>query len=280
MVLWILQSTYQNNVNAINQNKMNALQDIDNAIVDLQNTGDLSTVEQVLANNQAALNAYMSNLDKQVGYNQWTQQFNANREDTAAEQAYRDKAYADQMAQQQLENQWYEQSYKDSQKKEETNRIITLLENGMYNPETASALLGVPVEQLSAFVNYIEKARALELNNTQSLINNRNIQTVKEKKEVEQNNKANDYYNLATKINNQYANNTVGKNAGDAVIVDDGNGGYTINPNISRSSYLDLVIARAFDSDMNDNEVKTFLKNLGISDNDISRVAAYYLKEE
>ena len=275
-----LQSTYQNNVNAINQNKMNALQDIDNAIVDLQNTGDLSTVEQVLANNQAALNAYMSNLDKQVGYNQWTQQFNANREDTAAEQAYRDKAYADQMAQQQLENQWYEQSYKDSQKKEETNRIITLLENGMYNPETASALLGVPVEQLSAFVNYIEKARALELNNTQSLINNRNIQTVKEKKEVEQNNKANDYYNLATKINNQYANNTVGKNAGDAVIVDDGNGGYTINPNISRSSYLDLVIARAFDSDMNDNEVKTFLKNLGISDNDISRVAAYYLKEE
>ena len=169
-----LQATYQNNVHAINQNKMNALQDIDNAIVDLQNTGDLSTVEQVLANNQAALNAYMSNLDKQVGYNQWAQQFNANREDTAAEQAYRDKVYTDQMAQQQLENQWYEQSYKDAQKKEETNRIITLLENGMYNPETASALLGVPVEQLSAFVNYIEKARALELNNTQSLISNRN----------------------------------------------------------------------------------------------------------
>ena len=169
-----LQATYQNNVNAINQNKMNALQDIDNAIVELKNTGDLSMVEQVLANNQAALDAYMSNLDKQVGYNQWTQQFNANREDTAAEQAYRDKVYADQMVQQQLENQWYEQSYKDAQKKEETNRIITLLENGMYNPETASALLGVPVEQLSAFVNYIEKARALELNNTQSLISNRN----------------------------------------------------------------------------------------------------------
>jgi hypothetical protein len=29
---------------------------------------------------------------------------------------------------------------------------------------------------------------------------------------------------------------------------------------------------------MSDNEVKTFLNNLGISDSDISRVAAYYLK--
>lgn len=278
-----LQTTYQNNVNTINQNRANALQDIDNAIVELKNTGDLSTVEQVLANNQAALDAYMNNLDKQVGYNQWAQQFNANREDTMAEQAYRDKVYADQMAQQTLENQWYEQSYNDAQKKEETNRIITLLENGMYNPETASALLGVPTSQLENFVNYINRARNLELNNTQSLINNRNSGSgggsgnVKESKTESVSDK---YYNLATQINNQYFANATGKNAGDAVIVDNGTGGYMINPDISRSSYLDLVIARAFDSDMSDNEVKTFLKNLGISDNDISRVAAYYLKEE
>ena len=85
---------------------------------------------------------------------------------------------------------------------------------------------------------------------------------------------------MATQINNQYFANATGKNAGDAVIVDNGTGGYMINPDISRGSYLDLVIARAFDSDMSDNEVKTFLNNLGISDNDISRVAAYYLKEE
>ena len=174
-----LQSTYQNNVNAINQNKMNALQDIDNAIVDLQNTGDLSTVEQVLANNQAALNAYMSNLDKQVGYNQWAQQFNANREDTVAEQAYRDKVYADQMAQQQLENQWYVNSTKDAKAKEETNRVISLLENGLVDASYASTLLGVPASQLQDFVDYIKKARALELSNTQSLISNRNSETKK-----------------------------------------------------------------------------------------------------
>lgn len=197
-----LQTTYQNNVNAINQNKANALQDIDNAITDLKNTGDLSTVEQVLANNQAALDAYMNNLDKQVGYNQWAQQFNANREDTMAEQAYRDKVYADQMAQQTLENQWYKKSYDDAQKKEETNRIITLLENGMYNPETASALLGVPTSQLEDFVNYINRARNLELSNTQSLISNRNSGSTESSKATSAS-LLNNIINTATKMLNE-----------------------------------------------------------------------------
>lgn len=270
-----LQTAYQNNVNAINQNKANRLQEIDNAIVDLQNTGDLTAVEQVLANNQLALDAYMNTFDKGVGYNQWANEFNANRADTMAEQAYRDKVYADNMVQQQLENEWYERNYSDSKKQQETNTVLNLLENGLVDTNYASTLLGVPVDQLNNFVNYINKARNLELSNTQSLISNRKEQAPAPKQEEVQGNK---YYDLANMINNQYAGNTTGKNAGDAVIVDDGNGGYTLNPNISRGSYLDLVIARAFDSDMSDNEVKTFLNNLGISDNDISRVAAYYLK--
>ena len=169
-----LQTAYQNNVNAINQNKANRLQEIDNAIVDLQNTGDLSTVEQVLANNQAALDAYMTTFDKGVGYNQWANQYNANRTDTLADQAYRDKVYADQMTQQQLENDWYERNYSDSKKQNETNTVISLLENGLVDVNYASTLLGVPVDQLNNFVNYINKARNLELSNTQSLISNRN----------------------------------------------------------------------------------------------------------
>ena len=169
-----IQTAYQNNVNTINQNKANRLQEIDNAIVDLQNTGDLSLVEQVLANNQAALDAYTSNLDKSVSYNQWANQFNANRQDTLADQAYRDKVYADQMTQQQLENDWYERNYSDSKKQTETNTVISLLENGLVDVNYASTLLGVPVDQLNNFVNYINKARNLELSNTQSLISNRN----------------------------------------------------------------------------------------------------------
>ena len=273
-----IQTAYQNNVNAINQNKANRLQEIDNAIVDLQNTGDLSTVEQVLANNQAALDAYMNTFDKGVGYNQWANQFNANRQDTLADQAYRDKVYADQMTQQQLENDWYERNYSDSKKQNETNTVISLLENGLVDVNYASTLLGVPVDQLNNFVNYINKARNLELSNTQSLISNRNTQTQATKQAQTEETQRNKYYNLANSINNQYASNTTGKNAGEAVIIDNGAGGYMINPDISRGSYLDLVIARAFDSNMSDNEVKTFLNNLGISDSDISRVAAYYLK--
>lgn len=169
-----LQTAYQNNVNAINQNKANRLQEIDNAIVDLQNTGDLAMVEQVLANNQLALDTYTSAFDKGVGYNQWANQFNANRQDAAADQAYRDQVYADNMAQQQLENQWYERNYSDSKKKDETNTVINLLENGLVDANYASTLLGVPVDQLNNFVNYINKARNLELSNTQSLISNRN----------------------------------------------------------------------------------------------------------
>ena len=169
-----VQTAYQNNVNSINQNKANRLQEIDNAIVDLQNTGDLTTVEQVLANNQAALDAYTANFDKGVSYNQWANQYNANRLDTIADQAYRDQAYRDQMTQQQLENEWYERNYSDSKKQNETNTVISLLENGLVDVNYASALLNVPVDQLNSFVNYINKARNLELSNTQSLINNRN----------------------------------------------------------------------------------------------------------
>ena len=169
-----LQTAYQNNVNTINQNKANRIQEIDNAIVDLKNTGDLAMVEQVLANNQAALDAYTSTFDKGVSYNQWANQFNANRQDTLADQAYRDKVYADQLTQQELENQWYERNYSDSKKQNETDTVLTLLQNGIYNPSTASALLGVPEDQLQDFVGYIKKARNLELSNTQSLISNRN----------------------------------------------------------------------------------------------------------
>lgn len=182
-----LSTNYQNNVNAINQNKANAIQEIDNAIVDLKNTGDLSTVEQVLANNQQALAAQQQLFAQQQAYNQWANEFNANRADVLDSQEFRDKQYADQMAQQQLENQWYQTTYNDNQKKQETDRVVTLLQNGMVDANSASALLGIPVAQINSFVDYINRVRELELkatqasiNNTNSTIANRNNQTQKE----------------------------------------------------------------------------------------------------
>ena len=169
-----LQTTYQNNVNAINQNKANRLQEIDNAIVDLQNTGDLSTVEQVLANNQAALDAYMNTFDKGVGYNQWANQFNANRQDTMADQAYRDQVYADNMAQQQWENDWFEKQYNDEKKQAELDRTLQGYYNGYYDAGYTSAQTGIPIEYLYDTKSERELMAKLERANTQSLINDRN----------------------------------------------------------------------------------------------------------
>lgn len=111
-----LETTYQNNVNEINRTKVNAIQDIDNAIIDLKNTGDLSTVEQVLANNQAALDSYMAMFDKGVSYNQWANQYNANRADATYDREYQERAYADAMKQQAFENEMIQKEYESEQK--------------------------------------------------------------------------------------------------------------------------------------------------------------------
>jgi hypothetical protein len=222
-----IQTNYENNVNNINRTKINAIQEIDNAIADLKTTGDLKTVEQVLANNKAALDTYMTLLDKGVGYNQWAMQYTADRIDKADANRYRDQAYRDSMALQEIQN-------------------------GL--DERAMALK----EQEYAY----NKAKDEE--ETARKIADEKLAT--------------NYYNLATNINQMYSGNTVGKESGVDVIVNDGMGGYTINPNISRSSYLDLIIARALDSNMSDEEVKEFLHGLDINDAEISRVASYYLK--
>lgn len=99
-----IQTAYQNTLNDINRNKVNSIQEIDNAIADLKTTGDLTAVEQVLANNQASLDAYMDMLNKGVSYNQWANQYNANRVDTAYEQGYQERAYQDALKQQAYEN--------------------------------------------------------------------------------------------------------------------------------------------------------------------------------
>ena len=260
-----LQTTYQNNVNSINQNKANRLQEIDNAIVDLQNTGDLSTVEQVLANNQAALDAYMNNFDKAVGYNQWANEFNANRQDTTADQAYRDKVYADNMAQQQLENEWYERNYNDSKKQEETNRVISLLENGMVDANYASTLLGIPVSQLNEFVNYIKGARNLELKNTQSLINNRNSGG---------GNGGNGGANLATEVSNNvkdYFNS--GKTTGDAYTDKLTVAQYLVDTDLDVSEVLKI----AEENDISDIMLARAMKGAGYNDQAIeATIREYY----
>lgn len=74
-----LQTSYENNLNNINMNRANALNDIDNAIIELQNNGDLTAAQQALNNSQQALSAYQNLLANKINYdaNQQNNEFNA-----------------------------------------------------------------------------------------------------------------------------------------------------------------------------------------------------------
>lgn len=169
-----IQTAYQNNVNTINQNKANRLQEIDNAIVDLQNTGDLSMVEQVLANNQAALDAYTANFDKGVSYNQWANTFNASRVDANRDyEAQQLQAYLDA---------WNEQNkLLSEEKKDEIDRTLNGYYKGNFDIGYTSAVTGIPEEYLYDTKSALELETKLKnaqtqasINNTNSLINDRN----------------------------------------------------------------------------------------------------------
>ena len=229
-----IKADYENSMNDIHKARINSIKEIDNAIAELKTTGDLATVEQVLANNQQALTAYMNMLDKGVGYNQWAAEYSAGRIDKADANEYRDKVYRDSLIQQEIDNKLNQDKLALSQDELKLKQDeLAYSKSKKYEDDTAKKL-------------------------------------------------ATNYYNLANQINKMYTTNEVGKNSGDNVIVDDGNGGYMINPNISRGSYLDLIIARAIDSanngTMSQEQAKQFLLDLGISENDITRVASYYIK--
>lgn len=63
-----LQTSYENNLNDINMNRANAINDIDNAIIELRNNGDLTAAQQALDNSQQALAAYQNLLGNKINY--------------------------------------------------------------------------------------------------------------------------------------------------------------------------------------------------------------------
>lgn len=74
-----LQTNYENNINKINMNRANAINDIDNAIIELQNNGDLTAAQNALNNSQQALSAYQNMLSGKINYdaNKKQNDFNA-----------------------------------------------------------------------------------------------------------------------------------------------------------------------------------------------------------
>lgn len=150
-----LSANYENNLNKINTGRSSALNDIDTAIANLKNEGELSTAEQVLQNNQAALTAYQNMLNNSANYNQWLANYNLEKENT------------------EYDRNIYEKETATAQKQQEYNNILARLGMGLISENDAVAL-GVPAADVQAYVNRIIAAQNADLANTVSLTNNRN----------------------------------------------------------------------------------------------------------
>lgn len=160
-----LDTSYQNNLSNINTQRQNSIQDINNAIVDLQNSGDLASAEQVLGNNQQALSAYQNMLNNSASYNQWLANYQADRADTQWNQNY-------QVGRDTVNDNRYNNEYADSTKQQEYNNILNRLSMGLITPNDA-VNLGVPAQDVQAYVDRIIAAQNADLANTISLTNKR-----------------------------------------------------------------------------------------------------------
>ncbi|GEM_PF-2969228 len=161
-----LETAYQNNLNNINTQRQNSLNEINNSITDLKNSGDLSTAEQILQNNQSALKAYQDMINNSASYNQWLANYQANREDTQWNQNY-------QTGRDTINDERYNLETASSQKQQEFNNILNRLSMGLITPTDAISL-GVPAQDVQAYVSRIIAQQNADLANTVSLTNNRN----------------------------------------------------------------------------------------------------------
>lgn len=175
-----LSTNYQNNLNSINTNRQNSLLDIDNAVLDLKNSGDLSTAEQVLANNQAALSAYQSMLNNSASYNQWLSEYNANRSDTKYNQNYQE-------GRDQVADTNYNNELASANKQTEYNNILNRLGMGLISSSDAVSL-GVPAADVQAYVNRIKAAQNAELANTVASTNKINTNSTSKAQNTAQSN--------------------------------------------------------------------------------------------
>lgn len=138
-----LQNEYQKSLTDINNSLSTAIYDIDAAIIDLKNSGDLKAAQQVLENSQQALAAYQNIMQKYIDYN-----YNLKRDvidDIRYSQNYIDS----------------QSKYQDTVNAREYDRILELVRLGL-TPERAAEVLGIGQTQLDLFIKNINDGNALK----------------------------------------------------------------------------------------------------------------------
>ena len=286
-----LQTAYQNNLNDLNNQRQNALTDIDNQILDLQNTGDINIANNQLTSNQALIEAYqnyMANRQNQANTN-WQQQYQVNRDnildtryadETAYNRNFAEQQYTDSRNDYQDSRNDIDWEHKYQQEQADLAKILELMDRGLTTQEIANKT-GIPYEQIQAYAQRINRGIDLD-NEGKNLANQATRKSLSSigrssgggsssSKSSSSSTSTKNYNGLTNAINNALR----GKAGTDVIKGSESN--IRINRDeITYEHYLDPIIATAFDAGYDTFQTKNYLKNLGIPESDIERVLNYY----
>lgn len=151
-----LTNNYNNSLNSINNEKSKAITTLDNSIVDLKNTGDLQTAQQVLQNSQSALNAYQSLMQSAISQDNWQTEFNYNANRDSISDSRYNQEYTDSRS---------DLAYQRQLEADTTNynKAFSMAQLGYSNEQIADAL-GMTLSDLQSMTNRINEGKNLELN--------------------------------------------------------------------------------------------------------------------
>lgn len=150
-----LTNNYNNSLTSINNEKSKAITNLDNSIVDLKNTGDLQTAQQVLQNSQAALNAYQSLMQSAISQDNWQTEFNYNANRDSISDSRYNQEYADSRS---------DTAYQRQLEADTTNynKAFSMAQLGYSNQQIADSL-GMTLSDLQSMTNRINERNDLEL---------------------------------------------------------------------------------------------------------------------
>ena len=106
-----------------------------------------------------------------MGYNQWLANYNAGRDDTKYSQNYQDKAFDYNVGRDEISDSRYDLETASGQKQQEYNNVLNRLSMGLITPNDAVAL-GVPAQDVKAFVDRINQMSDVELKSMQANLAN------------------------------------------------------------------------------------------------------------
>ena len=152
-----LDTAYQQSLNELNVARNNAKQEIDAALAEAINTGNIDMISALINNKNNALNTYLSLYNNQVGYNQWSQEFNENKNNNAFNRDMAEKQFNEDVINNAFNREMTTQEW-------EYTKIMTNLQQGIApKTEEEAAKIGMTLNESKAQAAYYKKLNDLQL---------------------------------------------------------------------------------------------------------------------